>query len=37
MVITDDGQVTANWWTYLIKGPHKNVFIMPAKMDDTDG
>jgi hypothetical protein len=38
MIITDDGQVTANWWTYLIKGPHNHVegFFSSVSLDRID-
>ncbi len=30
---TEWGKVTATWWTHLIKGLHRNDFIMAAKSD----
>ncbi len=32
-LITEWGKVTVAWWTHLIKGLHKNDFIMAAKTD----
>lgn len=29
------GQVTVTWWTHIIKGLHRNDFIMAAKTDQT--
>ena len=34
MLITEYGQVTVDWWTHIIKGLHKNDFIMAAKTDE---
>jgi 4a-hydroxytetrahydrobiopterin dehydratase len=34
MIVTEYGRVTVNWWTHMIKGLHKNDFIMAAKSDD---
>ncbi len=31
MIITEYGKVTVDWWTHMIKGLHKNDFIMAAK------
>src|SRR5262245_33516657 len=28
LLITEWGRVTVNWWTHIIKGLHKNDFIM---------
>ena len=33
MLITEWGKVTVHWWTHIIKGLHKNDFIMAAKTD----
>lgn len=33
MLITEYGRVTVNWWTHVVKGLHKNDFIMAAKTD----
>jgi 4a-hydroxytetrahydrobiopterin dehydratase len=34
LIITEYGRVTVNWWTHVIKGLHKNDFIMAAKTDE---
>ncbi len=33
MLITEYGRVTIHWWTHVVKGLHKNDFIMAAKTD----
>jgi 4a-hydroxytetrahydrobiopterin dehydratase len=33
LIITEYGRVTVDWWTHVIKGLHKNDFIMAAKSD----
>ncbi len=33
MLITEWGKVTVHWWTHVVKGLHKNDFIMAAKTD----
>ena len=33
LIITEYGRVTVDWWTHMIKGLHKNDFIMAAKTD----
>jgi 4a-hydroxytetrahydrobiopterin dehydratase len=33
LLITEYGRVTVDWWTHIIKGLHKNDFIMAAKSD----
>lgn len=33
LIITEYGRVTVNWWTHVVKGLHKNDFIMAAKTD----
>jgi len=33
MIITEWGKVTVQWWTHVVKGLHKNDFIMAAKTD----
>lgn len=33
LIITEYGRVTVDWWTHVIKGLHKNDFIMAAKTD----
>ena len=37
MLITEWGKVTVHFWTHLIKGLHKNDFIMAAKTDEIYG
>jgi 4a-hydroxytetrahydrobiopterin dehydratase len=32
-ILTEWGKVTVTWWTYRIKGLHRNDFIMAAKTD----
>jgi 4a-hydroxytetrahydrobiopterin dehydratase len=34
IIITEYGRVTVEWWTHVIKGLHKNDFIMAAKTDE---
>lgn len=34
LIITEWGRVTLQWWTHIIKGLHKNDFIMAAKSDE---
>jgi len=34
LIITEWGKVTVQWWTHIIKGLHKNDFIMAAKTDE---
>ena len=36
-IITEWGRVTVLWWTHVIKGLHRNDFIMAAKTDDLFG
>ena len=33
LIVTEYGRVTVNWWTHVVKGLHKNDFIMAAKTD----
>ena len=37
LLITEWGRVTVQWWTHIIKGLHKNDFIMAAKTDEIYG
>jgi len=37
MLIVEWGQVTVQWWTHVVKGLHKNDFIMAAKTDHIFG
>jgi 4a-hydroxytetrahydrobiopterin dehydratase len=32
-ILTEWGKVTVTWWTHVIKGLHKNDFIMAAKTE----
>src|SRR5258706_1615828 len=34
MIILEWGRVTIQWWTHVVKGLHKNDFIMAAKTDE---
>jgi 4a-hydroxytetrahydrobiopterin dehydratase len=34
LIITEYGRVAVNWWTHVIKGLHKNDFVMAAKTDE---
>ena len=36
-IITEWGRVTIQWWTHVIKGLHRNDFIMAAKTDELFG
>ena len=33
LIILEWGRVTVQWWTHVVKGLHKNDFIMAAKTD----
>lgn len=33
LIITEWGRVTIQWWTHVIKGLHRNDFIMAARVD----
>ncbi|MCX6059972.1 MAG: 4a-hydroxytetrahydrobiopterin dehydratase [Chloroflexi bacterium] len=37
LIITEWGRVTVQWWTHVIKGLHKNDFIMAARTDELIG
>lgn len=37
LIIIEWGKVTVNWWTHVVKGLHKNDFIMAAKTDELYG
>jgi len=32
-IVTEWGRVTVQWWTHIIKGLHRNDFVMAAKTD----
>ena len=34
LIIAEWGRVTIQWWTHVVKGLHKNDFIMAAKTDE---
>lgn len=34
LIVTEWGKVTVQWWTHVVKGLHKNDFIMAAKTDE---
>ena len=34
LIALEWGRVTVQWWTHIIKGLHKNDFIMAAKTDE---
>ena len=37
LIVLEWGRVTVNWWTHVIKGLHKNDFVMAAKSDEIYG
>jgi len=34
LIVTEWGKVTVQWWTHVIRGLHRNDFIMAAKTDE---
>jgi 4a-hydroxytetrahydrobiopterin dehydratase len=34
LLIVEWGMLTVQWWTHVVKGLHKNDFIMAAKTND---
>jgi 4a-hydroxytetrahydrobiopterin dehydratase len=34
LIMLEWGRVTVQWWTHVVKGLHKNDFIMAAKTDE---
>jgi 4a-hydroxytetrahydrobiopterin dehydratase len=32
-IMTEWGKVTVHWWTHVVKGLHKNDFIIAARTD----
>jgi len=34
LIVLEWGRVTVSWWTHVVKGLHKNDFIMAAKTDE---
>jgi len=37
LIVTEWGRVTVQWWTHVIRGLHRNDFIMAAKTDELFG
>ena len=37
LIVLEWGKVTVQWWTHVVKGLHKNDFIMAAKSDEIFG
>ena len=37
LIVTEWGRVTVQWWTHVIRGLHRNDFIMAAKTDGLVG
>ncbi len=37
LIVLEWGRVTIQWWTHVVKGLHKNDFIMAAKTDKIHG
>jgi len=37
LIVLEWGRVTVQWWTHVVKGLHKNDFIMAAKTDELFG
>ena len=37
LIVLEWGQVTVQWWTHVVKGLHRNDFIMAAKTDEIFG
>ena len=37
LMVVEWGRVTVQWWTHVVKGLHKNDFIMAAKTDEIFG
>lgn len=34
LIVLEWGRVTVQWWTHVVKGLHKNDFVMAAKTDE---
>jgi len=34
LIVLEWGKVTVQWWTHVVKGLHRNDFIMAAKIDE---
>ena len=37
LIVLEWGRVTVQWWTHVVKGLHRNDFIMAAKTDECFG
>lgn len=37
LIVLEWGRVTVQWWTHVVKGLHRNDFIMAAKTDELFG
>ena len=37
LIVLEWGKVTVQWWTHVVKGLHRNDFIMAAKTDELFG
>lgn len=37
LIVLEWGRVTVQWWTHVVKGLHRNDFIMAAKTDELTG
>lgn len=37
LIVLEWGRVTVQWWTHVVKGLHKNDFVMAAKSDEIFG
>ena len=37
LIVLEWGRVTVQWWTHVVKGLHKNDFVMAAKTDEIFG
>jgi 4a-hydroxytetrahydrobiopterin dehydratase len=37
LIVLEWGRVTVQWWTHVVKGLHRNDFIMAAKTDEQFG
>ena len=37
LIVLEWGRVTVQWWTHIVKGLHRNDFIMAAKTDEIHG
>ena len=37
LIVTEWGKITIQWWTHVMRGLHRNDFIMAAKTDEIAG